>query len=81
MREHPLDRAMRAARPAILVFVVVSGPVFLFSYGWAMKLLLMQVGLWWGAIFVVCHVMAGIAVGSLFDSRQERAQTSPDGQA
>jgi hypothetical protein len=71
-KEHFADRVARTARPFILGFVVITGPVFLFTYVWAMKLLAGVVPLWAFAAICACHIMAWFAVGSLFDIQQER---------
>jgi hypothetical protein len=71
-KESLSDRLERAARPVLLGLLVITGPVFFFTYAWGMKLLLTVVPLWAWALICLCHVMAWLGVASLFDTQQER---------
>ena len=72
MQEQPIDRAMRAIRPAIILFAVISAPVMLFTYAWGMKLLIPFFGLGWWLAICACHVTVLLGIAGLIDMSQER---------
>ena len=72
MNEQPIDRAMRAARPALIVLAVLCAPVMLFTYAWGLKLLIPYVGLGWWLAICACHITVGLGIAGLIDMSQER---------
>lgn len=74
MQEHPLDRATRALRPAIIVVALLSAPVMLLTYAWGLKLLypILGPGLWAG--MCLSHVICWIGISALFETPQEPPQ-------
>jgi hypothetical protein len=76
MKEQPIDRAMRAIRPAIIVFAVISAPVMLFTYAWGLKLLIPIVGLGWFLAICACHIICWLGIAGLVDMTQERRPSS-----
>lgn len=71
---NPIDRLGYRFRGVIVVFLVLSLPVFLISYGWMIKQLFYAAPGWITAIIFACHASVWIGISSLFDSRQERDQ-------
>lgn len=74
MSNHPIDRAMRAIRPAIIGFAVLSAPVMLFTYAWGVKELREAMPLWAWLLVCLCHVTVWLGVAALADIRQEQRQ-------
>jgi hypothetical protein len=74
--EHPLDRLFRRIRPAIYVAAIIAAPIFVFTYASAMAAYAVPLG-WWGVGVIIAQVLGWIAIGSLFDDRQER-RTAPE---
>lgn len=72
MHEHPIDRAARAIRPALIVLAVLAAPVMLFTYAWGLKLLIPYVGLGWWLAICAAHVTGWIGIAGLIDITQER---------
>lgn len=79
-RENPIDRAMRALRGVFIWGLILSGPIFLMTYGWAMKLLINAAPWWVSVPTVIAHLATLLAIGSLIDIRQERLNSPQDGQ-
>jgi len=77
MKEHPIDRAMRAARPAILVFAVIAAPVMLFTYAWGLRLLFDVIGVGWFLVVGLCHAIGWIGISAQIDMTRERRQQPP----
>lgn len=71
---NPIDRLGFRLRGVIVVFLVLSLPIFLFSYGWMIKQLFYAAPGWITAIVFLAHAAVWIGIGSLFDSRQEQDQ-------
>ncbi len=76
MYEHPIDRLMYRLRVPIIVLAVLSLPVFLLTYGLMLRYALTTWPWWGGVALVVSHLMGWLGIGSLFDMRQEKHQSS-----
>ncbi len=81
MYEHPVDRLGAALRPVIIVLAVASLPVFLLTYGFLIKHALTTWPWWGSAALIVSHLIGWLGIGSLFDARQERLQSSEAAQS
>lgn len=75
MREHPIDRFGRAIRPAMIGLAVLAFPVFMFTYGWGLKLILAEVGFAWWVPIMAAHALVIFGVAGLADIRSERRQS------
>ena len=80
MREHPIDRLGRAIRPVLIGLAVLAFPVFMFTYGWGLKLILAEVGLGWWLSIMAAHLLVIFGIAGLIDSRSERRQSQGSGQ-
>ncbi len=81
MYEHPIDRLTHRLRLPIIVVAVVSLPVFLITYGLMVRYALTTWPWWGSAALVVSHLMGWLGIGSLFDMRQEKRQSSEGAQS
>lgn len=77
MKEHIADRVTRYIRPFVIASFVVSGPVFVLSYVYMFRALIESLGPWVWPVFVA-HILTWLAIGSLFDIRQERLNRPRD---
>ena len=71
-KEHFLDRAMRPLLPIFAGLLYLTLPVFLYSYGWGLKMIYAVAPGWLFAVVIVTHVLVALGIASLFDMRQER---------
>ena len=65
---------MRPLRGLLIVLAVLSGPVFLFSYGKMIVEMYHAVDGWLFAIVIFSHIIFWLGIASLIDSRSEQAQ-------
>ncbi len=70
MTEHPLDRLMRHLRLPIIVLAYASFPVFLLSYGFAMKWLITTAPLWASIPSVISHILVMLGLAYRIDTPQ-----------
>lgn len=72
---HPADRIMRALRVPLIIGAVLCFPVFMLSYGYAMKWLITAAPFWISVPSVISHLAVFLGVASLIDSREARRQS------
>lgn len=72
---HPADRIMRVLRVPLIIGAMLCFPVFMLSYGYAMKWLIKTAPFWLSAPSVISHLVVFLGVASLFDSQEERRQS------
>lgn len=72
---HPADRIMRVLRVPLIIGAMLCFPVFMLSYGYAMKWLITTAPFWLSAPSVISHLVVFLGVASLFDSQEERRQS------
>ena len=77
MKEHPADRFVRVFRVPLMIMALLSAPITLFTYAWAMRLMADEVGIGWFLFICAFHVVTLIGFGCLVDSRQQPHQTQP----
>ena len=80
-KEHFMDRAMRPLLPILAGLLWISGPLFLLSYGWGIKLIYYAAPGWIFAIVVVVNVLVWLGIASLLDMRQGRQNPPNSGKA
>lgn len=71
-KEHFADKAARRFRKPLIALLLVSGPVFVFSYA---KMLQLAATTWSGWIFwpvMVAQVIGFLGIASLIDDHRER---------
>lgn len=71
-KEHPLDRFMRHHRRIVGFVAVLSFPIFMISYGWMLKQLLMAAPWWVSVAVVISNLTVVVGLGSLIDSLREQ---------
>lgn len=72
---HPADRIMRVLRVPLIIGAMLCFPVFMLSYGYAMKWLITTAPFWLSAPSVISHLVVFLGVASLFDSQEERRRS------
>lgn len=75
---HSVDKVALAMRRTIFVAAIISAPVMLISYAYALKLLFEVMPTWLWLLVCASHVIIWLGIASLFDKTQEQAQRSPD---
>lgn len=70
--EKPIDQTIRRLRPAIFAVAAMAFPVFLLSYGYAIKLLYQNMSAWMFVLVAVSHVTVWIGMSCLADHQRER---------
>lgn len=75
MNEHPLDRLGRAIRPAVICLAWLAFPIFLYTYGWGLVLILDEVGFAWWLPIIGAQVIGWGGIAALFDMRTEQSQS------
>lgn len=63
-------------RNLAIVWLVVSLPVFLITYGMAMKALHDIIGFGWWSVIMLFHITAFLGIGSLVDKRHPQGHPS-----
>lgn len=71
-QETPLDRALRAFRPALFVLGVIAFPIWMVSYGWMIRALFDAAPLWLAVVAGLSHFICFLVIASLFDRQTER---------
>lgn len=59
---------------------LIAGPVTLFTYGWGFILIVEKIGIGWGSLIALAHIVTWASIGFLFDTHQARLQSSERGQ-
>lgn len=78
-KPHPLDRLTEWLQPFLLAILWVSGPIWLFSYGWMLKNLMLTAPLWVSTPVLISAFTAAIGFAALLDKREaEYRQTQAD---
>ena len=75
MTEHPIDRFMRSLRPVLIGLAFLAFPVFMFTYGWGLKLILAEVGFAVWIPIMAAHILVIAGIAGLADIRSERRQS------
>jgi len=81
MTEHPLDRLFRHLRGPLIVLAWASFPVFLLSYGFAMKWLITTAPLWASIPSVISHILVMLGLAYRIDTPQSPHPSSEDAQS
>lgn len=61
---------MRKFRSLFLLVALLSAPVFVFTYGWAMRLLFHEVSMWLWPPIVLAHGMTFVGLALLAEPPQ-----------
>ena len=73
--ENPIDRALRPLRGLFIALAVLSGPVFLFSYGKMIVAMYHAADGWLFAIVAFSHVIFWLGIASLIDNQSEQGRS------
>ena len=72
--DHWTERAANRLKPFAKPGILLSMPIFIFTYGWGLKLLLQQLPMWTIPIIGLIHSAMWIGIALLHDLRLEQAQ-------
>lgn len=67
---HPVDRLMLKLRVPIIIGAALCFPVFMLSYGYALRWLITTAPIWISAPSVISHLVVFLGVASLIDIRE-----------
>lgn len=76
MPEHPLDRLFRHLRGPLIIMAVLSLPISLLSYAFAMKWLITTAPLWVSIPSVISHILVMLGLAYRIDTPQSPHQSS-----
>jgi hypothetical protein len=78
--EQFLDRAMRPLRPVFVGLLILTLPVFMFTYGWGLKMILAETPRWVFLLVCLSNAIAWLGIASLIDIRQGHQTPRDSGQ-